>query len=121
MKLVRYLKDIELVKSVSEKQNNGTYKKSFNHIGNYRIQKKSLDDEVNASIYGANISKMWDISTPLGDLERYLIPKVDNKEDNISLYFIILDNMRYKINSVKEHSIKVERVDGKPQGSNPSI
>lgn len=110
MKLIRYLEKVELVKAIPEKQSNGTYIKDFIHIGYYKIQKKNLDDEVNATIYGANISKMWDITTPLGDLEEYLITKVDNKEDNISLYYIILDNMRYKIDSAKASGIKIERV-----------
>lgn len=110
MKLIRYLEDIELVKSTNRKQPNGTFIKDFSHIKNYRIQKKSLDDEVNASIYGANITKMWDITTPLGDLEEYLITKVDNKEDNISLYFIVLNNMRYKINSARKSGITIERI-----------
>ena len=53
---------------------------------------------------------MWLISTALKDLENYLKTKVDNKEDNLSLYFIILDNTRYKIVSVKDNGIKIERV-----------
>lgn len=110
MRMIRYLEEIELVKSVNEKQPNGTVVKTFNHIGNYRIQKRSLEDEVSASIYGANITRMWNIATPLGDLEQYLIPKVENQEDNISFYFIILENNRYKINSVKDSGIDIERV-----------
>ena len=110
MKLVRYLEEVELVKSTNVKQPNGTEVKTFTHIGNYKIQKKRLDDEVSATIYGANITKMWDISTALGDLESYLIPKVENQKDNISLYFIVLKNTRYKINSVKDNSITIERL-----------
>ena len=53
---------------------------------------------------------MWDISTPLKDLEEYLIPKVDNQEDNISLYFIELEGSRYKINSARINGITIERV-----------
>lgn len=110
MRMIRYLEEVELVKAVEEKQPNGTKIKTFSHIGDYRIQKKSLEDEVSASIYGANITRMWNIASPLGDLEEYLIPKVDNKEDNISLYFIMLGTTRYKINSVKDSGIDIERV-----------
>lgn len=110
MKLLRYLEKVELVKAVEEKQSNGTVIKTFRHIENYKIQKKSLDDEVNATIYGANITKMWEISSPLKDLENYLIPKVENQEDNISLYFIILGDTRYKINSARENGITIERI-----------
>jgi len=68
MKLIRYLETINLLKSNNVKQPNGTYVKDFDFIKSYRIQRKSLDDEVNATIYGANITKMWDITSPLQDL-----------------------------------------------------
>ena len=111
MRMIRYLEDVELVKAIEVKQTNGTkIIKDYENIGEYRIQKKSLEDEVSASIYGANITRMWNIASPLGDLEEYLIPKVDNQEDNISLYYIILGNTRYKINSVKDSGIDIERV-----------
>ena len=110
MKLVRYLESVELVKSINVKQSNGIEVKSFEHIGDYKVQKKRLDDEVSATIYGANITKMWDISTALGDLEEYLMPKVENQKDNISLYYIVLKNNRYKINSVRDNGITIERV-----------
>lgn len=110
MKLVRYLETVNLLKSINEKQPNGVYVKGFELIRPYRVQRKSLDDEVNATIYGANITKMWDISSPLKDLEEYLIPKVDNQEDNISLYFIELEGSRYKINSARINGITIERV-----------
>lgn len=110
MKLVRYLEKVELVKSVNKKQSNGTFIKTFTKIGDYRVQKKSLDDEVSATIYGANITKMLEISTALGDLEEYLIPKVDNQKDNVSFYFIVLNDTRYKISSVRSNGITIERV-----------
>lgn len=110
MKLIRYLESIVLLKSSNEKQANGTYIKSFTEKGNYKVQVKTLDDEVNATIYGANINKMFSINTPLQDLERYLLPKVDNVEDNISLYFIQYKNSKYKIVSVTINEIKIERL-----------
>ena len=110
MKLIRYLQEVELVKSTNQKQSNGTIIKTFAHIGDYRIQKKSLEDEVSASIYGANITKMLNISSPLGDLEKYLLPKVENQKDNISTYFIVIEETRYKINSVKDNGIVIERI-----------
>lgn len=110
MKLIRYLESIELLKSENQKQSNGTYKKSFTKIDDYKVQVKTLDDEVDATIYGANINKMFSINTPLQDLEEYLIPKVDNVEDNISLYFIQYKNSKYKIVSVTKNEIKIERI-----------
>lgn len=110
MKLIRYLEEVDLLKSQNEKQPNGNYVKRFNKIDSYRVQKRSLNDEVNATIYGANIVKMWGISSPLKDLEEFLIPKVDNQEDNISLYFISLNNHKYKINSATLDGITIERI-----------
>lgn len=110
MKLLRYLKEVNLLKSTNIKQPNGTFKKTFDIINSYKVSIKTLDDEVNATIYGANIEKMKSISTALSDLENYLIPKVDNEEDNISLYFIQIDRTRYKINSVTSNEVKIERV-----------
>lgn len=110
MKLIRYLEGVKLLKSSNEKQSNGTYIKTFTEIGNYNVSVKTLDDEVNATIYGANISKMFSINTPLNNLENYLIPKVDNVEDNISLYFIQYRNSKYKIVSVTNNEVKIERL-----------
>lgn len=110
MKLLRYLIDSELSVSVSEKQPNGVYIKSLKNLGNYKVQKQNLTDEISASIYGADINKMLKISTPLGNLEKLLLDKVDNEEDNISLYFITINNTRYKIKSVTDDSITIERL-----------
>lgn len=110
MKLVRYLETANLLKSDNIKQPNGTYKKDFKKIDSYEVQKNILNDQVSATIYGANINKMYNISTALGDLESFLIPKVDNKKDNISLYFIELENSKYKIKSVTSSGIVIERL-----------
>lgn len=110
MKLIRYLKQVELVKSVNEKQPNGNYVKWFMPIADYNVLVRNLEDEVSATVYGANIDKMLSISDALDSLYEYLIPKVDNKEDNISLYFVLIDNSRYKIVSVKKNNIIIERV-----------
>lgn len=109
MKLIRYLKEVELVKSVNEKQPNGSYVKTFSLVKKYNVQINNLEDEISATIYGANINKMLSVSDALGNLFSYLAPKVDNKEDNISLYYIKIDNVKYKIVSVKENRIVIER------------
>lgn len=110
MKLIRYLESVRLLKSENVKQSNGTYIKSFTEIKKYNVSIKTLDDEVNATIYGANINKMFSMSTPLQNLENFLIPKVDNVEDNISLYLIEYNGSKYKIVSVTKNEIKVERI-----------
>lgn len=109
MKLIRNLIEVKLLKAIKTKASNGTYIKTFNYINSYNIEKQDLTDEVSATIYGASIDKMLRISSPLNDLEKYLIPKVENEADNISLYYIQIGNVKYKINSVKESGITLER------------
>lgn len=114
--LLRYLKPITLKKAEKEKQANGTYKNFYNDIDSYKVQMQSLtDDEVSATIYGANITKMLRLSSPLGNLEEYLLPKVDNKEDNISNYYIEYKSRTYKIVSVSEDRIDMELVNSSSQ------
>lgn len=110
MKLIRSLKEVKLLKSIKEKQPNGIYIKSYQFIDNYNVSIANLTDEVSATIYGANIDKMLNISDALNNLFFYLLPKVDNKEDNISLYYIQIENTIYKINSVKKNNIIIERI-----------
>ena len=108
---LRYLVDISLKKANKEKQKNGVSISTYKEIKKYKVQKKDLTaDEISASIYGANVSKMYRINSPKKDLEKYLLPKVDNTEDNVSKYFIFLDNIKYQIVSVKENWIDITRI-----------
>ena len=110
--LLRYLSPITLKQASKIKQANGTYKNTYENIGSYKVQKQSLtDDEVSATVYGANINKMLRISSPLSNLEEYLLPKVDNKEDNISNYYIEYKNKTYKIVAVAEDRIDIELIN----------
>ena len=110
MKIIRYLEEVDLLKSTNVKQPNGTYIKDFDKITSYKIVKKDLNDQISATIYGANIDKMLSVSTPLGDLEKFLLTKVNNKQDNISLYFIEIDEVKYKVKSVTDYNVIVERL-----------
>lgn len=110
--LLKYLKLITLKKCTKIKNSNGTYTNSYTKIDDYKVQMQNLtDDEVSATIYGANINKMLRISSPLNKLEKYLLPKVNNKADNISCYYIFFENRIYKINSVSENRIDIELVN----------
>lgn len=109
MKLVRYLKKVELMKAKKQKQPNGAMVNVYETIQTYRVQVRDLNDEVSATIYGANINKMKRVSTALSDLETFLISKLDNKEDNISLYYLKIDGTVYGIKSVQESGINIER------------
>ena len=108
--LLRYLEYITLQKATRTKRPNGTPEDTFQNIKRYKVQEQELDDEVSASIYGANLYKMIRIKSVRQELEDYLNTKVNNKEDNISNYYIMLNNKRYKIKAVNVKGIDLELI-----------
>lgn len=107
---LRYLKSISLKKANKEKQSNGVKVFTYNLVDNYRVQFEDLSDEVSASIYGANLYKVKRIRSPKKILERYLSTKLSNEADNISKYFVFVDNVAYKINDVSNSGVTIERI-----------
>lgn len=108
--LLRYLKSITLKKSISVKQPNGSRIEEYEIIDNYKAQIQEIDDQISASIYGASIVNMLRIKTPLGNLENILKSKLNNETDNISKYFIFIENSKYKIKSVNSKGIEIELI-----------
>lgn len=108
--LLRHLKTITLKKSITVKQPNGSRTEEYEVIGKYEVQKQELDDQISASIYGANIVNMCRIKSPLSNLENLLKLKLNNTTDNISKYFIFIDSNRYKIKSVNNKGVEIELV-----------
>lgn len=110
MMLVRCLETITLKKVTKTKQINGSYLENYEIIKDYDIQRQELDDEISASIYGANIVNMLRIKSPLKDLEMYLKTKLNNKSDNISQYYIFINEAKYRIKSVNSKGVTIELV-----------
>lgn len=108
--LLRYLEKVILKKSIIVKQPNGSRIEEYETIDIYEVQKQELDDQISASIYGANIVNMLRIKTPLSNLENLLKSKVNNTTDNISKYFIFMNETKYKIKSVNSKGIDIELV-----------
>lgn len=100
---------IELKKATKVKQSNGVYIDSYESIDNYYTQKQSLTDEVSATIYGANLNNILRLKSTDRSLEDYLKTKLNNQQDNISKYFIFIDNVQYKIIAVNDEYIDIER------------
>lgn len=117
---LRYLKSVDLKKATREKQPNGTYIETLTLVFSYQVQTQELNDDVSVSIYGADINKIARIKSVKGELEAYLKPKVSNESDNVSKYYIIMDNTQYKIRSVRENWIDIEAI-GKYEEEMPSI
>lgn len=107
--LIKNLNDAVLKKAIRTKTSTGSLINSdYEIIDNYRIQEQVLQDEVTSTIYGSDVNKMKRIATPLHNLESYLMPKVDNIEDNISLYYIFYNDRQYKIIAVRDYYIDIE-------------
>lgn len=110
MNQLRYLIDAELDKAENTKRENGTIASTFNKVGNYKIQLQELTDEISASIYGADVNRMYRINSPRNDLENFLFTKVNNSSDNVSLYSLIINEKRYRIKIVRFKWIDVELI-----------
>lgn len=109
--LIKNLEKATLKKAIKEKTSTGSLINSdYVKIDDYRIQKQALQDEVSSTIYGSDVNKMIKVASPLHRLERYLLPKVDNKEDNISYYYLFYDNVQYKIVAVTDYYVDLERI-----------
>ena len=108
--LLRYLETITLKKSIQVKQPNGSRIEEYETISNFEVQTQELDDQISANIYGANIVNMLRIKSPLSNLEELLKSKVNNKNDNISKYFIFINDSKYKIKSVNSKGIEIELI-----------
>ena len=107
---LRYLKSVTLQKGIKTQQANGEITLTYEKIQDYNVQIQSIEDDVSASIYGSNITKMLMLKSPNKVLENYLIPKANNKEDNISNYYISYDNSIYKISAVNSSKVDIERI-----------
>lgn len=107
---LRYLQKATLKEAVKIKQKNGSSISEYKDIKDYNFIQQDLTDEVSASIYGADINKMMRIRTPRAELEKYLLPKVNNTSDNISNYFIFIDNVGYRIKAVTKAKIDIDRL-----------
>lgn len=108
--LLRYLERATLQKATKTKQDNGTYIQEIETVKIYNVQTQDLTDEISASVYGADIYKMIRIKSIRSELENYLYDKVNNKLDNISNYYISINNRKYKIKSVNQRGIDLELV-----------
>ena len=109
--LIKNLNKATLKKATKEKTSTGSLiNASYTKIDDYKIQEQTLQDEVSSNMYGSDVNKMIRVASPLHKLEKYLLPKVDNKEDNISLYYIFYNDVQYKIVAVRDYYIDLSRL-----------
>lgn len=102
--------ECELYNITSIQTSDGDFSETYSKIGDYKITTQELTDNVSASVYGANITKMLRISSIHQILEILLKSKLNNTSDNISKYRIKLNDIYYKIVNVKSKYIDIERI-----------
>ena len=109
--LIKNLEKATLKKATKHKTMTGNLINTiYTKIDDYRVQEQVLQDEVSTTMYGSDVNKMLRVASPLHRLERYLLPKVDNVNDNISLYYLFYKDKQYKIVAVRDYYIDLERV-----------
>ena len=109
--LIKNLEKATLKKATKTRTNTGNLVNTeYEKIDDFRIQEQVLQDEITSTMYGADVNKMLRIASPLHRLERYLLPKVDNIEDNISNYYLFYKNVQYKIVAVRDYYIDISRL-----------
>ena len=105
--LIRYLEPITLKKATKTKQTNGTYIDTYETIDNYKVQKQTLESDVDAQVYGADINKMLRLVSPYNQLEKYLLGKLSNESDNVSKYYIFDGDVKYKVVAVTPSKVDI--------------
>lgn len=110
MKQLRYLEAVELDESAKVKQSNGVSIATYTKVGDFTVQVQELSDEISASIYGADINRMYRISSPHGSLEAFLKQKVNSTSDNISKYSIVYQGNRYRVRVVRNNWVDIDLI-----------
>ena len=110
MKQLRYLQNCELDFTTRIKQPNGSFIETYEKVNDYQVQLQELNDQVSASIYGANVNRMYRITSPHYELEDFLDSKMQTTSDNISKYTVIISNKRYRVLTVRNHWIDIELI-----------
>lgn len=110
MKQLTRLESIQLYSLGKTTLPDGDTQETETLVGNYKVVAQELNDNVSATIYGANINKIIRISSVNKILEILLKEKLNNTSDNISKYRITYGTSKYKIVDVKSKYIDIERL-----------
>lgn len=96
MRIIR-LENATLYKVKKGTKPDGDPTEDYEKIDDYKIAAQYLDDSVSATIYGADVTKTYRLSSIRNLLEKYLLPKNNNTADNISMYLIEYKGNKYRI------------------------
>lgn len=100
---LRYLADCALLHNTKVKQPNGSYTLTLEVVGLYKAQIQKLTDSISATIYGADINRMYRFSSPLKELEKAIANKFNFNEDNVTNYSIKHEDKIYKIVAINDN------------------
>ncbi len=110
MKQLRYLETAELYNLIKLPQPNGDFVDSLSYVSNYEVLSEELDDSVSVGLYGADIHTMLRLRSVRGDLEAFLATKMQNQSDNVSKYNLVLDNVKYRIVTVRKKGVDIKQI-----------
>lgn len=108
MKQLRRLSEVTLQTSAKQKQENGATITTYANQDNYNVIIQEITEEMYATIYGANITNMLRISSVQQLLEHFLKSKSNDTPDNITKYFILIGDKRYKVKAVTSNWVDIE-------------
>ena len=110
MKQLTRLESIKLYRIGKEILPDGDSQETEILVGSYKVVIQELNDNVSATLYGADINKILRISSVNKILEILLKEKLNNTSDNISKYRISYGTSKYKVKDVKSKYIDIERL-----------
>lgn len=99
MRLIR-LEQIKLYKKIKVTKSDSDTTEEYNELSIYDAIVQYLDDSVSIEMYGTNVSKTYRIETVNNKLEEFLLPKINNKKDNLSDYLIEYKSNKFAIQRV---------------------
>lgn len=112
MRIVR-LEDAKLLKVSTVIGEDGDPMETYEEINSYKIILEYVHDDVVTTTltvrdnYTANIEKIYRVSSVHNALEKYLLPKNNNEEDNISNYLLEYNGGKYRVEKVTPRYINI--------------
>ena len=89
--------EITLYKATKTKQTNGALVNTYTEQMSAYVEHNSLQDQVSATIYGTDINNIIRLTSKDNALNDTIESKMNSSDDNISMYYIELNNVKYKI------------------------
>ena len=88
---------ITLYKATKTKQSNGALINTYTKQMTAYVEHNALQDQVSATIYGKDINNIIRLTSKNNALNEFIESKMNNSSDNISMYYIALNGVKYKI------------------------